>query len=110
MMSYMETFYVGRDNDYLLKTGVGAAMDSNAETWRKFRSYRRLEVSQQKATFLLDYYNAKGDLADTIFLDNTGFKAITGEPVRSKRDYERIDRKYWDDARAAKAKSKGDTP
>lgn len=72
-----------------------AAFKTNAETWDQFKKCRALAVSKDSATFLLDYYNSKGDLADAIFLDSEGFARISNEPVRSAAEYRKIDRFYW---------------
>lgn len=96
--SYMQMIYIDSDNDGR-QTGVGAAMDTNALTWAAFNSYRHLEVSQDRARFVLDYYNAKGDLADTILLDAVGFEAISNETVKTDAEYRKIDADYWTAAR-----------
>lgn len=105
-MSRMEMIYVASDG-YALKAGVGAAMETNAMTWAAFNSYRHLEAPKDRALilkgrplFLLDYYNAKGDLADTIRLDATGFEAISGEKIKAEAEYRKIDADYWAKARA----------
>jgi len=99
-MSYMEMIFIDSD-DQALKTGVGAAMDTAAATWAAFRSYRRFAVDKDSATFLLDYYNKRGDLADTICLDDDGFVAITGERPKDEAQYRAVDDQYWRDARTA---------
>jgi hypothetical protein len=99
MRSRMEMIFVGTGHRNSYKAGVGAIFDTDAQTWAAFKSYRRIEVPQKKATFLLDYYNRRGDLAHTIFLDNAGFTAISGEAVKTSAEYRKVDRKYWDKAR-----------
>lgn len=106
MESRMETFYCGPRRKVLYKTGVGAIFRSNAETWADFRSRRKLEVPSHRATFLLDYYNRHGDLAGTIYLDNAGYTAITGERVKTEAQYRKIDADYWADARKRLANTK----
>lgn len=98
--SWMEMIYLDSE-DAARKTNVGAVMESNQETWRAFLSAKRLAVPAEKAQFLLDYHNRKGDLADTICLDADGFKQITGEPVLSEAEYVAIDEAYWKKAFAA---------
>lgn len=95
-MSVMEMIYIDSDG-HARKTGVGAAMESNEDTWRAFRSAKRLEVPVEDAAFLLDYYNRNGDLADTISLSSTGFAQITGERVLTEDQYREIDSSYWAD-------------
>lgn len=94
MQSYMEMIAIDSD-DQARHTNVGAAMDSNKATWAAFQSYRHLDVGADCAQFLLDYHNAKGNLADTIRLDATGFKTITGEEPKAEADYRKIDEDYW---------------
>lgn len=100
MMSYMTMIYIDDDGD-ARQTGVGAAMGTNAETWAAFNRHRAAEVPMDKARFLLDYYNAKGDLAGTILLDSAAFGAITGEKIKTDAEYRQIDEEYWRDAREA---------
>lgn len=99
-MSRMEMIYID-STDQGRQTGVGAVFDTPAETWRAFNSARRLAVPSDKATFLLDYYNRKGELANTICLSRSGFEKITGEKAKSDAAYRKLDRKYWADARQA---------
>lgn len=100
MMSYMTMIYID-DDDGARQTGIGASMETNAETWAAFNRYRAAEVPKGHARFLLDYYNVKGDLADTIRLDATAFEAVTGEKVKTDTEYRQIDEKYWQGAREA---------
>lgn len=94
MMSHMTMIYIDGNGD-ACQTGVGAAMETNAETWAAFNRHRAAEVPKGHARFLLDYYNAKGDLVDTIRLDATAFEAITGEKVKTDAEYQQIDDDYW---------------
>lgn len=106
--SYMYMIYIDSDGD-ARQTNVGAAMDTNAETWAAFNSYRRLDVPSEKAVFLLDYHNAKGDLCETIRIDALAFESLTGEKVKTDAEYRQIDDDYWSDARA-KHSAKVDAP
>jgi translation elongation factor P/translation initiation factor 5A len=89
-MSRMEMIYIDCEGQ-ARHTGVGAAMATNAATWAAFKSYRRMEVPKIRARFLLDYYNAKGDLADTILLDAAGFELISNEKAKTEAEYRKID-------------------
>jgi hypothetical protein len=97
-MSHMQMIYIDSDGD-ARQTNVGAAAKTNAQTWATFNSHRRLAVPYDRARFLLDYYNAKGDLSDTIPLDATGFEAITNETAKTDAEYRKIDADYWVAAR-----------
>lgn len=97
MQSYMEMIYIDTD-DQARHTNVGAALGSNAATWRAFRSYRHFDVGKDRAKFLLDYHNAKGDLAETICLDAKGFTEISGEKPKTDAAYRQIDADYWEKA------------
>lgn len=97
-MSYMTMIYID-DSDDARQTNVGAAVKTNAETWAQFQKCREFEVPEDRCRFLLDYYNAKGDLADTIRLDAAGFSRITNEPVLTDAQYRQIDADYWAKAR-----------
>jgi len=98
VMSRMEMIYIDSDGD-ARKTNVGAAMESNAATWKAFNMARRFDVGCKKAQFILDYYNRKGDLADTIGLDAAGFVAISGEHPKSEAEYRQIDEEFCAEAR-----------
>ena len=100
MRSYAEIIYIDSD-DQARKTDMEHVGETNAATWADFRDLRRFAVDKASARFLLDYYNAKGDLADTIFIDVGGFVAITGSQPKSDAAYRAIDRQYWRDARSA---------
>lgn len=97
-MSYMEMIYID-DDDNARQTNVRAAFPTNAETWAQFRACRAFEVSKDRARFLLDYHNSKGNLADTILLDAPSFEAITNERAKSDAEYREIDKEFWDEAR-----------
>ena len=86
------------------KTGCGAAMDSNSETLAAFNSYRHLNVGNP--VFLLDYYNAKGNLSDTIGIASGDFPRITGEAVKSDEHYKKVDADFWRDAREKRGAGK----
>ncbi len=99
MRSYIEIIYLD-NNDQACKTDMEHVGATNAETWVEFRGLRRFEVDQKSARFLLDYHNAKGDLADTICIDVGGFVSITGAQPKSDAAYRRIDRAFWSAVRA----------
>ena len=96
MQSRMEMLYID-SHGQARKTNVGAIFDTNAETYAAFLSAKRLDVGCQKAEFLLDYYNRRGDLSDTIGITRESFMCITGEPVLSEAEYLKIDTDYWRD-------------
>lgn len=97
--SRIEIIYIASD-DNARKTDMAHAGKSNAHTWATFKDFRRYAVDIKAARFLLDYYNAKGDLADTIPISTEGFTAITGQSPKSEAEYGEIDRRYWDAARS----------
>lgn len=97
--SYMQLIYIDSD-DQACHTNLESAAESNAATLAMFRKFRPLDVGKEKAQFLLDYYNAKGDLADTICLDADGFTEITGLPPKSENEYRQIDTDFWNRVRA----------
>jgi len=94
----MELIYIDSDDD-ARQTDMRAANGSDAETWATFRSYRRYAVDIKTALFLLDYHKANNDLADTIPIDATGFKIITGQEPKSDAEYRKIDSDFWDAVR-----------
>ncbi len=100
MQSFMEMIYIDSE-DNARHTNIGRSAESNAATWAEFNSYRHLDVGPEKARFLLDYHNSKGDLADTIRLDVSGFITITGERPKSDDVYCAIDAEYWAAVRCA---------
>lgn len=98
MRSRMEMHFID-SHGQARKTGVGAVMDTDAETYAAFLSAKRLDVDGQKADFLLDYYNRRGDLSDTIGITCASFERITGRPVLSEAEYLKIDADFWRDMR-----------
>lgn len=96
MRSFMEFIYIDSE-DLARQTGLALSLDTDAETWAKFNSFRRYAVDIKKAKFLLDYHNRKGDLADTIPVDAGGFMTITGQAMKPEKTYLKIDRDYWRD-------------
>lgn len=99
--SFMEMIYIASDHQ-ARHTNLRLALGTNAATWAEFQRYRRFDVGSERATFLIDYYNVKGDLADTILIDNGGFTAITGQRPKAEADYDKIDDDYWAEARKAR--------
>ena len=81
-------------------TRVGAMFETDAQTWENFKSWRFLESDGPEARFILDYYNSKGDLTDSIRMDARAFERITNEKALSNAEYVRLDKKYWEEARA----------
>ena len=103
MASFMEMIFIDPADDNARMTDMAMALESDAATWRAFQSYRRFDVGADRATFLLDYHNRKGDIADTIRLDDGGFTAITGQEPKAAAVYRKIDRDYWNAVRKAAA-------
>lgn len=98
-MSYIEAIYIDTDGQ-ARKTLVGCECDTPADTWATFNAARAVAVPLDRADFLLDYHNRKGDLADTIGVSREGFEEVTGERALSDAEYRAIDREFWDDVRA----------
>lgn len=99
MTSRMEMIYIDSDG-HARQTGIGAIFDSNADTFAAFRSAKPHDVGPERAEFLLDYYNRKGDLTDTIGITRAVFERITGEQAKSDAEYRAIDAAYWASAQA----------
>lgn len=99
MQSYMEIIYIDSE-DLARHTDMRKACATNAITLSTFRAYRRFEVDIKSARFLLDYHNARGDLSDTIPIDATGFRAITGNEPKSETAYRKMDADFWEEVRA----------
>lgn len=97
--SRMEMIFIDTDGQ-ARKTGIGAIMDTPLETWLAFLSAKSLEVSAERAQFIIDYYNRAGELSDSIRIDAAGFRQITGEDPKSDAEYRQIDRDFWRDVRA----------
>lgn len=105
-MSYMEFLRISDDRTCFLKTGVGAAMETNAKTWAAFNSYRKLAVPFGRASFVLDYHNDKGDLSHTIALTDKSFEEISGELSLTDAEYRHIDNAYWRECSMTHAETK----
>lgn len=104
-MSRMEMIYIDSDNQGR-KTGIGAIFETPAETWAAFLSAKRLAVPIEKAEFILDYYNRKGDLADSIPLNRESYEFITRAKALSEAQYRDIDAAFWRDLRTELAAEK----
>lgn len=104
MTSRMEMIYIDSDG-HARKTGVGAIFDTNAETLAAFRSAKPHDVGTERAEFLLDYYNRKGDLTDTIGITRSVYERITGEQAKSDAEYRALDAEYWASQQAPRATS-----
>lgn len=97
--SFMEIIYIDTD-DNARRTGLRRSAASNAATLAEFRKWRPFGVDIKQARFLLDYHNAKGDLSDTIALDEAIFRAVTGLEPGDDDHYRMIDARFWEDARS----------
>ena len=98
MQSRMEMIYIDSDG-HARQTGVGAIFDSNAETFAAFRSAKPRDIGSERAEFLLDYYNRRGDLSDTIGITRVDFERISGMRALSDAEYRAIDAAHWNTAR-----------
>lgn len=97
--SFMELIYIDSD-DQACQTGLRRSASTNAQTSAEFRRWKFLAVDIKQARFLLDYHNAKGDLSDTIAIDEEGFRAITGQAPKTDAEYRKIDTDFWNDVRS----------
>ncbi len=102
MQSYMELIYIDSE-DQACQTNLRKSCDTNAITLATFRAYRRFAVDIKRARFLLDYHNARGDLSDTIPIDEDGFRSITGHEPKTEREYRKIDTDFWNEVRSEAA-------
>lgn len=96
--SFVEIIYIDSE-DNARQTNLRTACNTNAATHAAFRSFRRHAVDIKQARFLLDYHNARGDLSDTIAIDDTGFRAVTGQEPKTDAEYVKLDSDYWDEVR-----------
>lgn len=95
MKSSMEMIYIDYANNAFLKTGIGAMMEDNAATWASFNAVRKYAVPTDKAEYMIDYHNRKGDLADTIPISKSAFESITGEKAKSAKQWRKVDAELW---------------
>jgi hypothetical protein len=95
----IEIIDVRTDNG--LKTGKGAAWNTAEEAREDFeRRVRPLDVEKGRHAFLADLRDADGNLVDTVRLDATGFRVLTGEEPADVDTYRGIDRDHWVAVRA----------
>lgn len=94
-MSYVEVIYIDREDNACRKTGLCYEWETPLATWAAFRAAKPHQIDGDDCTFLLDYYNRKGDLADTICINDAAFREITGERVKSNQHYRDFDRDFW---------------
>lgn len=99
MDCHMEMIYLDSGNN-ARKTGMIHALGTDDETVARFEAHKALEVERNHAKFLLDLYDASGDIIDTIYLDASGFQAVTGEKPKNDAAYRRTDDAYWTRAQA----------
>ena len=97
-MSHLEIICF--DGNEAIKTGMGAAGATNAESWALWKDAQPLAKPLMHAPFALDYYNRRGDLFDTIGLDRAGVELLTGKKPRSPAHYRKADAKFWKAERA----------
>jgi hypothetical protein len=98
--SFMEMIYIDKE-DNARQTGLRRSAETNAATLAEFRRWRLFGVDIKQARFLLDYHNAKGDLSDTIALDEAGFRSVTGLEPGDDEHYQAVDIRFWEDVRSA---------
>ena len=77
------------------KTGLGAIFETNEQTKQSFDVAKSMEVKKGQEDFILDYYNANGDLDGTILLDSNGVKTLTGFDTGPAEYYKDYDKQYW---------------
>lgn len=78
------------------KTGQGAIFATDQATLAAFESARAIAVPNDQGQFLIDYYDAAGDLVDSILIDAAGFQAILGVAPRSPDYYTIYDQAFWE--------------
>jgi len=94
---YMTAIYLGKGNDGY-QTDIAAAFETPAATKEAFESLRKVEVSTDKAPFLIDLKTDDGDIIDSIGVSEETYSSVTGQPVYSKTVYKQIDKDYWHNA------------
>lgn len=77
------------------KTGKGASFLTEPEARVGFDKARALAVPADRADFLVDCHDDKGDIVDTIFIDAAGFEVLVGEAPTSSEVYAAYDAAYW---------------
>lgn len=100
--SYMQMIYIDSDGNGR-QTNTTTALETNEKTWKLFLSYAQFETDKEGNRFVLDYYNSRDQLSQTICLDDSGFTAITGQQPKTDLEYREIDEAYWAEARASYA-------
>jgi len=93
-MSHLEIICF--DGNEAVKTGMGAAGATDAESWAMWKNAQPLARPISTAPFALDYYNRRGDLFDTIGLDRAGVELLTGKKPRGLAHYRKADAKFWE--------------
>lgn len=96
---YLDTIYLTKKGDGY-KTRVGCQAETDALTTALFESARPLAMDADTADFLLDLHEDDGTIVDTIALSADAFTQITGEPVLTEDEYQKIDTDFWSAAQA----------
>lgn len=76
------------------KTGKGAVFVGEAECDFRIRNLRENDAGKD-ARFLVDIHDERGDILETLGLDEAGFEALTGEAPLSPEKYAEYDNAYW---------------
>ena len=81
-------------------TGLGAVFQTDTATYADFEARRLLAVPVERADFLLDLYDAHGDLVDTLALSSAGFEVVIGEPPQPHSYYVALEESYYANLKA----------
>lgn len=94
-MNYLEIYYID-DKGMVRYTSLGAEGIDNEWAIESFNNSKKFEVKKEEAKFVLDLMNDEDDILDSIYIDNTGFTAITGETPKTNQEYINFDKQYWE--------------
>lgn len=91
---YMKAIFVNENGDGY-QTGVGADFGSEQATKEAFDSLKPEAMDGSDAPFIIDLWDSNGDLLESIGISAELYTQVTGEPVLSEEEYQKIDADYW---------------
>lgn len=88
-----------------MKEARKAWSELSRKEWSRLDFLQKLD--EKDADFLMDLYDTRGDLVDTIFIDSATFTDLTGMEPDINR-FEKYDTAYWNKVTARHLKSLSD--
>ena len=102
MKPHLEFIYTTADGKYAYKTsddGMIFQGDTYAATLSLWNAAQRFAMDARmlkgQPCMMLDFYNSRGDIKNTIFLSLQGYQDLTGKKALTRAEYKALDKRYW---------------